>query len=293
MVKFSIEAENIEEFEQVIQSIVRNFSSTQPVLMTEIVGNEVVPITDRAQLEAAARQLFNSPVSGVQTSAEQPAAQPQPPLAPAAGPLPVAPGSVAKPAGVPGSQPPAPEVELDKNGIPWDARIHTSTKKKTTKGLWKRKPGVDPKLVEEVLNTYKSLAETPTDTGAATPQPAPAPAPAPAGESAGKSEEELANLKGAEPSEPQHTISEVLQMVSRDVANGLIPTGIPDRILKFLGLTDMMALGANLELIDVFVANWNLVTAKAAEITGSGAVLPADFTDNLEGYVCLTKAIQS
>lgn len=42
-------------------------------------------------------------------------------------------------------------VPVDAAGLPWDERIHVSTKtKKKGDGCWKRIPGVDPKLVESV-----------------------------------------------------------------------------------------------------------------------------------------------
>jgi hypothetical protein len=42
---------------------------------------------------------------------------------------------------VPGAVPSAPEY--DTNGMPWDARIHASTKAKTIAGAWKNRRGVD------------------------------------------------------------------------------------------------------------------------------------------------------
>lgn len=34
-------------------------------------------------------------------------------------------------------------VELDKDGVPWDERIHSGSKSKTEKGVWKKRKGVD------------------------------------------------------------------------------------------------------------------------------------------------------
>ncbi len=69
--------------------------------------------------------------------------------------------------------------ELDSNGHPWDARIHASTKTKTTKGEWKKRRGVDEVTYgnviaeleagdEPVLETFKSDEPEPVmhaDTG--------------------------------------------------------------------------------------------------------------------------------
>lgn len=48
-------------------------------------------------------------------------------------------------------------VELDKDGLPWDARIHSASKKKTVKEeTWKLKRGADPALVETVKAELKA-----------------------------------------------------------------------------------------------------------------------------------------
>ena len=45
----------------------------------------------------------------------------------------------------------APTVEVDSEGLLWDARIHATSKTRLAKGdTWKLKRGVDPALVEEV-----------------------------------------------------------------------------------------------------------------------------------------------
>lgn len=41
-------------------------------------------------------------------------------------------------------------VLLDKNGLPWDGRIHASTKTQTVDGSWKKKKGVDADLITQV-----------------------------------------------------------------------------------------------------------------------------------------------
>ena len=72
-------------------------------------------------------------------------------------------------------------VELDKNGIPWDERIHAGTKTKTAKGVWKRKKGVDDDTFNSVTTQLKAAVtngDTPApepeeDNTAAPPPPAP------------------------------------------------------------------------------------------------------------------------
>lgn len=42
-------------------------------------------------------------------------------------------------------------AELDKDGLPWDERIHAGTKTKTQKGVWTRKKGVDDAVFDAVI----------------------------------------------------------------------------------------------------------------------------------------------
>lgn len=47
-------------------------------------------------------------------------------------------------------------VELDKNGIPWDERIHAGTKRKNADGTWSLKKGVDKELAAQIIAEYQS-----------------------------------------------------------------------------------------------------------------------------------------
>ena len=76
-------------------------------------------------------------------------------------------------------------VEIDTHGLPWDARIHASTKRKNADGSWTAKRGVDQAVaasVEAELRALMSAAPAPAAPAPAAPAPAaPAPAaPAPA-----------------------------------------------------------------------------------------------------------------
>ena len=76
-------------------------------------------------------------------------------------------------------------VELDKNGIPWDERIHAGTKRKNADGTWSLKKGVDKELAAQIIAEYQVAAPTTTTVPAAPSAPAkpgvpPAPPAAPA-----------------------------------------------------------------------------------------------------------------
>lgn len=110
-------------------------------------------------------------------------------------PLPVAPGASAAPAPAPAPAAPAvngPGVAVDKDGLPWDSRIHSDAAEKLAKtGVWKTRKNLPDGYKAEieaelraVLNAGKSAPSPTTTTAAAVAPPAPsapaAPAPAPA-----------------------------------------------------------------------------------------------------------------
>ena len=66
----------------------------------------------------------------------------------------------------------APTVELDKNGIPWDERIHAGTKRKNADGTWSLKKGVDKELAAQIIAEYQVTAPTTTTVPAAPAAPA-------------------------------------------------------------------------------------------------------------------------
>lgn len=89
--------------------------------------------------------------------------------------------------------------DVDSHGIPWDSRIHASTKKQKADGTWKRRKGVDDETFYSVTKELKGSttpsgpaptptpeapvtptveAPTPTPEAPAQPQAAPTPAPA-------------------------------------------------------------------------------------------------------------------
>lgn len=57
-----------------------------------------------------------------------------------------------------------PTPDRDRDGQPWDARIHASTKTTISNGTWKVKRGVSPELIEQVRS---EVAPAPTPLGEA------------------------------------------------------------------------------------------------------------------------------
>lgn len=58
---------------------------------------------------------------------------------------------------LPPAAPPNPSNALDVNGMPWDHRIHATTKTKNADQTWRMKRGVDEKLVADVQEQNKRL----------------------------------------------------------------------------------------------------------------------------------------
>lgn len=102
------------------------------------------------------------------------------PVAPTAAATPPSPEPVASPP-IP-SAPVAPSsgVELDADGLPWDARIHsgpTDSKPKNADGRWRRKRGVDDATVAAVTAELRQVMGAPVAPPAPTPAAAPTPPP--------------------------------------------------------------------------------------------------------------------
>lgn len=70
-------------------------------------------------------------------------------------------------------------TDVDANGIPWDKRIHARTRVITSGGVWRRKRGVDPALVEQVEAELKGTPaeKPPAPVSAEVPAPPPPPTP--------------------------------------------------------------------------------------------------------------------
>lgn len=46
--------------------------------------------------------------------------------------------------------------QLDKDGLPWDERIHSSSKKQTAKGVWSRRKNVDDAVFDQIAAQLKA-----------------------------------------------------------------------------------------------------------------------------------------
>lgn len=210
----------------------------------------------------------NAPPAPPVSPADTPAAATTPTPAPAASPQPTA-----APAG----------VETDKNGLPWDERIHSGPKDKRPKnadGSWRKKRGVDDALAEQVEAELRQVMgasgnQAPAaPNAAASPEPAPAPAPtaapaappptpADAGTASGPvaattADNVPAPPVAAPPAEPaasgELTFPELMRKITALQSSGTLTVQATNEIAVSLGLTGVRDLIHRPDLIASFAA---------------------------------------
>jgi len=165
------------------------------ILAYPVATATVIPIRplDRGEVlpsEAAADGLHTGgPFPGYTPPEESPemafgsAGAPLPAGAVVAPPVPTAPQAAAVTEQPTAPVPPAPAtvtpgVAVDKAGLPWDARIHSSNKATVADGTWRKKRGVEPATVvavEAELRAVMGAAPAAPAAPAATAPPPPAP----------------------------------------------------------------------------------------------------------------------
>lgn len=105
----------------------------------------------------AAGQAIRDLIAGADEPAEVNVEPPPPP--PAEMPVPPPPPPAERP--VFALVPPATGADLDKDGIPWDGRIHASTKTKTVEAVWKKKRGIEQAEVDRVVAELRTTMMAP------------------------------------------------------------------------------------------------------------------------------------
>lgn len=90
---------------------------------------------------------IENPKIDIQPKAAEPIAPPPPP---AADPAPNAPAPVAPPPPASSSAVPASDIERDSSGLPWDERIHSSSKDKIANGTWRKRRNVPDETFHSV-----------------------------------------------------------------------------------------------------------------------------------------------
>lgn len=128
-------------------------------------------------------------------------------------------------------------AELDTKGLPWDGRIHASSKAKVADGSWRQKRGVDPDLVKSVEAELRQTMAAPAAPGAAWVPPVPAPT------------EGLAAQPWPIPPQPAVEYSTFAQTLMTAVATGTLTPPQIDAACQKYGVPSFPALGNRTDLI--------------------------------------------
>lgn len=137
--------------------------------------------------------------------------------------------------------PPSGGVQLDKDGLPWDARIHASSRAQNADGTWRLKRGLADdfknKVIAELRQVMAIPAAGPQLVQAAPPPPpapaAPAPAPAP-----------VANEASA-----RDQFISLFNRVSAAISAGKLTEAQLNTCLTSIGIPSLPLLGARLDLV--------------------------------------------
>lgn len=168
---------------------------------------------------------------------------------------------------------PSSGVELDADGLPWDARIHSGPADKRPKnadGRWRRARGVDDATVEQVTAELRQVmgAPAPAPTPAAAPTP-PAPAPVPASPPPAPVAAAPTPAPAAPPPTPAaavtesgpavaatavETFADLMKKVTRMQTAGLVTVETTSQIAASLGLTGLRDLMNRPDLVPSFDA---------------------------------------
>lgn len=113
-----------------------------------------------APMSAGVEVLTTAPVDIPATTSSIPPTPASVPPAPSS-------ANVAETAAPPQASP----VELDSEGLPWDSRIHSSSRGKIANGTWKLVRGSDPARVEAVKSELRALMAVPVNSAVIPPSP--------------------------------------------------------------------------------------------------------------------------
>jgi hypothetical protein len=130
-----------------------------------------IHVPDSAELREAIASI--KPEAGKPELIQDPAAvfskstPPPPPADPAATPLSNAGPMLVIPNPEPAAPvPPATGAVLDKQGLPWDIRIHSAAKTFNADGTWRKKRGVETTMIQTVESELKKLMAIPSPAAA-------------------------------------------------------------------------------------------------------------------------------
>jgi hypothetical protein len=141
----------------------------------ELAESATLPATIPPSVPDAASVFAPKPPAGAPSIAgagplpTAPVGTPAPTSIPTPPSVPVPPAPPTASTGAPVAPPtasPAPGVELDTRGLPWDTRIHSRTKSKNAQGEWKNSRGIDPHLLARIERELRNAMAVPAPASA-------------------------------------------------------------------------------------------------------------------------------
>lgn len=198
-----------------------------------------------APSDAIAGQSLSVPVV-------QPAGVPTPPIAssPPAATVPVPGAAPSEPAAL---TTPAPGVEVDARGLPWDPRIHSSGRAKVAAGTWKGKRNVDPAVIAAVETELRAAMAAPARVFAAPTlppagiplPPGAAPIPLPPGAPAVATVPGVSDVAGAAPL----TFPQLMQKITGALSSGRLTQDQVTGAVKTTGLPSLPIAASRPDLV--------------------------------------------
>ena len=143
--------------------------------------------------------------------------------------------------------PPATGATLDKEGLPWDVRIHASTKTFNADGTWRKKRGVETTVIQTVEGELKKLMAIPSPAAA----PAPVVPPPPPGPATTQAAPPPPPPAAATPSEIELRMQFVALVgrASAAIQNGKLMDHELSSTCAFAGVGSLPLLGNRLDLV--------------------------------------------
>lgn len=143
---------------------------------------------------------------------------------------------------------PSPAGNLDSRGLPWDGRIHASTRALLQDGSWRQKRGTDPAYVAQVEAELRGAVAAPAAPVAAVPPPPPTVAAAAAPAAPESSAPAVPPAPDGGPAEPL-TFAGLLQRVTAAVAGGKITQAQVVEACGTLGVPSLPVLATRPDLV--------------------------------------------
>lgn len=151
----------------------------------------------------------------------------------------------------PAAPAPSGSAELDANGLPWDKRIHASTRTKVAAGTWKYARGVDGDYIKTVERELRAVQDIPVpvvsnvapDGYSNTPVPYTVP-------SAVAPIVPLLPVPAAPTAAPIMTFAQLMQHITPMLVSGKLTQPMLQQVVGTLGLPHLAALGARPDLVE-------------------------------------------